>query len=71
MSTVNDRLKNESFWVGACSDWALNQTWALIKKNGKNENNRKYQASKILKKNKIISKIDHKNSSFPFAQISA
>ena len=32
MSTVNDRLKNESFWVGACSDWALNQTWALIKK---------------------------------------
>ena len=24
--------KNESIWVGACSDWVFNWTWALIRK---------------------------------------
>ena len=24
--------KNKSVWVGACSGWALNRTWMLIRK---------------------------------------
>ena len=39
-------LKNETFWLDAYSDWALIQTWSLIKnikkKINNNNNNNNY-----------------------------
>ena len=55
-------FKNKSFWVGVCSDWALNQTWALIKKI---KNNKKCQASKVsIKITKFFPKLISKTILF-------
>ena len=59
-------FKNKTFWfLGACSDWALNWTWVLIEKL-KKEN--LHENHKVL--SKIPSKFDDKNPFFPFFQIS-
>ena len=42
-------LKNKSFWMGVCLDWALNRTWVLFKKLN-NENNEKCQTSNFFAK---------------------
>ena len=55
-------FKNKSFWVGVFSDWALNQTWALIKKI---KNNKKCQASKVsIKMTKFFPKLISKTILF-------
>ena len=49
---------NKSFWVDPCSDWALNRTWALIKKNKKSNTAKSVTQVSFHKNHKISSKSD-------------
>ena len=62
-------FKNKNFWVGACSDQALNRTWAFIEKT-KNKNKKCARQIYFYKNYNIASKIVHKSPFFPFAHIS-
>ena len=42
-------LKSDSFWVGACLDWAFNRTWALGKlKKLKSKSYKKCRANRFF-----------------------
>ena len=50
MKRLGCLCKNKSFWMGACFDWSLNQTWVLSKKRNKKIKNKKCLASNYFTK---------------------
>lgn len=62
-------FKNESFWLVDCSEWVLNRTWALNKKNENKKSAFFHKNHKIP--SKIPSKIDHENPSFLLTELCA
>ena len=58
-------FKNKNFWVGACSDQALNRTWAFIEKT-KNKNKKMCQANIFLQKLRYCFQSCSQKSFFPF-----